>query len=196
MKIGKAGLDLIKEFEGLKLTPYLDSAGIPTIGIGCTSYKDGTKVMLHDAPLADEAAAYDLLAYHVGIAEADINSHDTSPLTQNEFDALVCFTYNVGVGAVNTSTLLRLINAGKHAEAAEHFVDWDHSRIKGTLVEVAGLKRRRLAEKALFLKKDLDEESEEAPAEPAPSSSNVLGDGPSEDDIKKMLSDVEAKVLK
>ena len=147
MKTGLNGLNLIKEKEGLRLKPYLCSAGVATIGYGSTMYADGRKVTLKDAAIS-EKQALELLANTLGKYEKAVNDYVKVQLTQNEFDALVSFTYNLGAGNLLSSTLLKKINAGDKAGAANQFDVWN--KAGGKVLE--GLVKRRAAEKALFLK--------------------------------------------
>jgi lysozyme len=146
MIVSKNGLDLIKEFEGLSLKPYLCPSQIPTIGFGNTYYPDGKKVTLQDKPITEEKAL-ELLEY---VANKDFGSYILKvvkvPLNQNQFDALVSFAYNVGNGNFNSSTLLRWLNQGNYKEASSQLLKWNKS--KGVVLN--GLTRRRKAEKALF----------------------------------------------
>lgn len=139
------GSDLIKGFESMKLRAYKDGAGIVTAGYGHTGpeVKFGAQYTL-EVVLA-WFASDSLKAQHTVIHNTD------QPLTQNQFDALVSFCFNIGVDAFVRSTLLKLVNAGKAEEAAEEFVKWDHITVEGEKVESAGLKKRRCAERALFL---------------------------------------------
>jgi len=147
MKTGTEGLDLIKKFEGLRLKPYLCSAGVPTIGYGSTMYADGKKVTLNDDAISEQQAL-ELLAKTLGKYEKAVNDYVTVTLTQNEFDALVAFTYNLGAGNLLSSTLLKKLNAGDKAGAANQFDVWN--KAGGKVLQ--GLVNRRAAEKALFLK--------------------------------------------
>lgn len=146
MKTSQAGLDLIESFEGFKAAPYLDSKGIPTIGIGSTHYEDNTAVTMDDQAISKDRA-YQLLSYHLSKEESTLNHAITVDLNQNQFDALSCFTYNVGEGNFLASTLLKDVNAGNFGDAADQFLRWD----KAGGVELAGLTRRRQAERDLFL---------------------------------------------
>ena len=139
MEIGRLGINLIKEFEGIKLKSYRCPAGVLTIGYGHTGdvYED----QIIDLCEAEEILRQDLEKFEDAVSDAV-----TVTLNQNQFDALVSFTYNVGAGAFRKSTLLKLLNQNKHAEAAEQFLRWN----KACGMVLAGLTRRRLAEKELF----------------------------------------------
>ena len=139
MKIGQAGIDLIKEFEGCKLEAYLDSVGIPTIGYG--HIKGVTLGMTCTQEDADEWLREDCKD-----AEACVNGAVSVPLTQNEFDSLVAFVFNLGCKSFRGSTLLRKLNDSDFDGAAAEFKRWDKAGGK----ELPGLLRRRLAEAALF----------------------------------------------
>jgi len=146
MKTGERGLDLIKEFEGCKLSAYQCPAGIWTIGIGSTHYGDGTPVT-KNRTLPTEKAAIALLAATIGQFEKAVNAMGVE-LTQNEFDALVCLCYNIGAGNFLKSTLVKMLKAGDDkAEIAQQFLRWDKAGGKS----LAGLTRRRNAEAELFL---------------------------------------------
>lgn len=146
MRTGQAGVALIKRFEGFRAAPYLCPAGIPTIGYGSTRYADGTPVTLQDLPIT-EPRAVQLLADTLGRYEGAVGALVTVPLTQNQFDALVSFTYNVGSGNLRNSTLLKLINSRDYNGAAGQFPRWN---LGGGKV-LPGLTERRAAEQALFL---------------------------------------------
>ena len=146
MIVSKKGLDLIKEFESFKSKPYLCPSGVPTIGYGSTYYPDGKKVTLQDKEITEQKAC-EILEY---IANKDfgnnINKVVKTPLNQNQFDALVSFSYNVGNGNFNSSTLLKLLNQGFYNEASMQLLRWD----KASGMPLAGLTKRRKAEKELF----------------------------------------------
>lgn len=146
MKTGQAGIDLIKKFEGLQLKPYLCPAGIPTIGYGSTLYPDGTRVKTTDKPITKDKAA-DILRATLGSYERAVNNLVKVPLTQNQFDALVSFTYNVGGVNLADSTLLKLLNKKDYAGAAKEFDKW--TKAKGKVLP--GLVVRRDDEQKLFL---------------------------------------------
>ena len=145
MNLSNNGLNLIKGFEGFKSAPYLDSAGVATIGYGTILYPDGTAVTMNDSPIT-EAQAEQYLAFEINQKTSSIDQMVTSSVNQNQFDALVSFAYNLGLGALHGSTLLKLVNQSDFANAALEFPKWDHA---GGVV-VAGLLTRRLAEQTLF----------------------------------------------
>lgn len=146
MRISKRGLDVIKRFEGLALKPYRDAVGIPTIGYGNTYYEDGRKVSMTDAAIS-EARAEKLLKMVLVRYEDAVNRYAQLPLSQNQFDALVSFAYNVGNENLRKSSLMRLLNQGRFQAAADEFLRWN--RAGGRVLE--GLRKRRIAERALFL---------------------------------------------
>lgn len=146
-QLSQAGLDLIIEFEGLKLSPYPDSKGIPTIGYGTIMYPDGSSVTMDDPTITqDQARQY--LEFEVEQKCAGVEKYVTVPVNDNEYAALVSFAYNLGLGSLHGSTLLKLLNSGTdRATVALEFPKWD----KAGGVVVDGLLRRRNAEAALFL---------------------------------------------
>jgi lysozyme len=179
MRINQAGIQLIKDFEGLRLKPYLDVVGIATIGIGVTTYEDGRKVSIKDPSITEERAI-ELLQHHIQLYEKQVSTVVKTALNENEFAALVSLCYNIGPGAFAKSTLVKLLNLNKKADAALEFLKWNKAGGK----EVKGLTRRREAEKALFL----------TPVAVAPIKS-VLPEGPTEDEVAKKLQEIEDKIL-
>lgn len=149
MKTSQSGLELLVQFEGLKLSPYLDSIGKPTIGIGSTYYENGIAVTMKDPPISKDRA-YSLMKNVLGKFEEGISNLVKVKLNQNQFDALVCFTYNVGLGNLGKSSLLRLLNDNKCDLASQEFPKW--SKAGGKTLE--GLVKRRNAEQTLFLKSE------------------------------------------
>lgn len=140
--INQAGIDLIKSFEGCRLTAYRDGGGILTVGYGHTG-PDVTEELT-----IDQDAANKLLEADIARAVAGVNKLVTyKQVTDNEFSAMVCFAYNVGLGNFKKSTLLLFVNKFNVAGAANEFLRWD--KIKGVISP--GLERRRQAERALFL---------------------------------------------
>lgn len=140
MKISQRGLDLIKRFEGLKLTAYRCPAGVLTVGFGSTGphVKHGMVIT--------EAEAEALLRKDVARFEDGVN-HIVGPCSQGQYDALVSFAFNLGLGALMSSTLLKRHKAGDFARAADELLRWN--RAGGRVLP--GLTRRRAAERQLYL---------------------------------------------
>jgi len=163
MNISDRGLDLIKEFEGY-LRPTKDGgciayrcpAGVWSLGWGCTKgIKPG---MTWTRQQATEG-----LRREIAECEAAVTRLATVPINQHQFDALVSFAYNCGIGALGKSTILRRLNKGHYDAAADALMMWDKARVNGRMTVLRGLTRRRAAEKALFLTP-----IEEAEPEPMP----------------------------
>ena len=147
-KLSNDGMQLLKELEGFRSKPYLDGAGVPTIGYGSTYYKNGTRVSMNDVAISQFEATElleDLLVHYV----RTIDCYTRDDIKQHEFDALVCFAYNVGDGAFKKSTLLKKINANASAEEIkEQFLRWVNVNGKPD----KGLRNRRLKEINLYFK--------------------------------------------
>ena len=146
MTISKSGIELIKHFEAFVSGPYLDAALVPTIGYGTTHYID-RPVDMNDPSISQETAEYILRTQVDDTYSKAVNHYVRVPLTQNQFDSLVSFAYNVGTYALKKSTLLKKINDGKFIEASKEFVKWDH--VAGKVSR--GLLGRRVKERDLFL---------------------------------------------
>jgi lysozyme len=140
MKVSKTGIDLIRKFEGLKTTAYRCPAGVLTIGYGHT-----TGVKESDNCTPDEAMVK--LMDNCQVAEEAIAANVKVPLTQNQFDALVSFIFNLGTRNFVRSTLLIKLNSGDYVSAGAEFERWTKAGGR----ELSGLIARRAAEKALFL---------------------------------------------
>lgn len=143
MKTSHKGIDLIKEFEGLRLKAYKCPGGIWTIGYGHTAgVKPG---MVISEAQAEEYLKADLIAF-----EKYLNGLGLA-LNQNQFDALISFIYNVGTGNFSSSTLLRKVKANPLDNSImDEFLKWVYS--KGRVLP--GLQRRRLAEMKLYFSND------------------------------------------
>lgn len=132
--------EFTKKWEGCKLDAYMDSGRVPTIGVGHTKGVNmGDKITMKQA--------MDFLAEDIKEAEIAVNTLVTVPLTQNQFDALVDFTFNIGVYALTNSTLLKMLNQGDYLDAANQFRRWN--KVGG--IGVDGLTNRRNAERDLFM---------------------------------------------
>ncbi|MBR3654855.1 MAG: lysozyme [Elusimicrobia bacterium] len=142
MDISQNGIDLIKRFEGCRLTAYKCPANVWTIGYGHTGsdVKQGLTITQEQA---EKLLKSDLVVHCNNVSKLV-----KVPLNQNQFDALVSFEYNLGYGNLSRSTLLALINQKKFKEASEEFKKWKYAGGK----VLAGLVKRREAEKELFIK--------------------------------------------
>jgi len=146
MKVSEKGINLIKRFEGLILKPYLCPAKIPTIGYGNTFYEDGTKVTMNDKPITAEMAEK-LLKITVNNFALKVQEIIKVTLLQHQFDAIVSFAYNVGIGNLKKSTLLKKINNSEFKEAIFEFGKWNKAGGK----VLKGLTTRREAERQMFI---------------------------------------------
>ena len=144
MNMSAAGLATVKEFEGLKLSAYKCPAAVWTIGYGHTSAA-GNPIVTTDLVIT-KAAAEEILKRDMGQYEDGVRKCVKVDLTQNQFDALVDFAYNAGVGALQKSTLLKKVNAGRFDDVPAEFMKWT----KGGGKELPGLVRRRRAEVKLW----------------------------------------------
>lgn len=140
MEYSKQGLALTEGFESCRLTAYQDVKGIWTCGWGHVG-PEVVEGLTWTQDQADSQLVLDLTK-----AEHAVNTLVTVPLTQGQYDALVDFCYNCGIGAFSGSTMLRLLNAGQFDDAANEFQKWSHA----SGVVVAGLLRRRVAEEDEF----------------------------------------------
>lgn len=143
-RVSPEGEALLHHFEGFRSEAYLCPANVWTIGYGNTRYEDGTPVRKGDRVTRERGA--ELFRNILKGFERAVLAAVTVPLTQGQFDALVSFAYNVGSGALRSSTLLRVLNAGDYEAAADQFLRWN--RAGGRVL--AGLTRRREAERRLF----------------------------------------------
>ncbi len=158
MRVSDAGKQLIKHFEGVHTRPYLCPAILWTVGVGRVLYPEQNKLKIperktyplkpeHDKAWSDESIDLlfdaDLLRFESGV----LRHCPDSVTSQSQFDALVAFSFNCGLGALQASTLRRLYNAGDVEGAAAEFPKWN----KGGGRVLPGLTRRRLEEQALFL---------------------------------------------
>lgn len=139
MKTGAEGIRLIKHFEGLRLKAYQCSAGVWTVGYGHTS-------QVLPGQTITEAEADRFLQQDLAVCEQTVNQRVRVPLTQQQFDALVSFVFNLGSGSFSRSALLQKLNSQDYTGAGNEFLRWTYAGGK----VVPGLVRRREAEKALF----------------------------------------------
>jgi lysozyme len=154
MQMSQHGLGLLTQWEGCVLELYNDSAGLPTIGVGhllTKSELSSGKIVINGVPVQYSASltqqqAEDLLAQDLDPAEQAVNSGVKVALSQNQFDALTSFTFNVGIGAFKSSTLLKVLNQGQYAQVPDQLMRW--TRAGGRLVQ--GLVNRRQNEIKLW----------------------------------------------
>ena len=139
MKISNKGIDLIKHFEGCETEAYLCPAGVPTIGYG---HIKGVQM----GDVITEAQAEEMLVEELTEYENYIHDCVTAPLNQNQFDAMVSWVFNLGVGNLKSSTLLKTLNIGNYRGVPEQIMRWN--KAGGKVLE--GLTRRRQAAADLF----------------------------------------------
>ena len=140
-RISQTGIDLIKRWEGCRTNSYLCPAGVWTVGYGHTKTAKPNQIISH-------LEAEELLQSDLRWFEEAVGKYVTVPINQNQFDALVSFTFNVGIGAFKNSTLLRLLNQKKYLAAANEFHRWTNANGR----KLPGLINRRKQEYALFTK--------------------------------------------
>jgi len=145
--INQAGIALIKKYEGFRAKPYLCPARIPTIGYGATYYPNGNKVTMNDREIT-EPQAQAMLIDHLSDFVKHVNRYTTDiNLTDNQFSALVSFAYNVGIGALQKSTLLKKVRTNPSDKSIHNeFLKWSNANGK----QLAGLLKRRTEESYLY----------------------------------------------
>ena len=157
IKLNEEGYQMIMNFEGLSLKPYLCSAGVPTIGYGNTYYPNGKKVTLKDKPITKEYAI-EIFKFIADLFAKDVNNLLKTTVTQNQFNALVSFAYNVGSDidaddipeGLGDSTLLKKVNKNPNdLSIMAEFLKWNKSNGK---VSNGLVKRRKLEAKLYFTK--------------------------------------------
>jgi lysozyme len=149
VKNNKAGIELIKVFEGFSTKPYLCAAGYLTIGYGHKVLKTEDFIEI------TKEQAEEILIKDLRLAESSVARLIIVPITENMFSALVSFVFNLGQGALQGSTLRRMINRRDYIHAAYEFPKW----IYAAGVKLPGLLRRRYAEQLLFLSGGMNEET-------------------------------------
>lgn len=159
-RINAAGLRLIKSFEGFEPKWYRDPVGIWTIGFGHTDAAGAPKHATSRGLILSDEAATEILANDLGQYAAAVEKAVKVPLNDNQFAALVSFTYNVGAGALAKSTLVKKLNAGNYGAVRSELAKWNKAGGK----VLKGLTRRRAAEADLFEAKT----AAPAPVPPSP----------------------------
>lgn len=143
--ISEKGFSIIREAESLELKAYLDTGGVWTIGYGTIKYPNGVRVKKGDVCTRGQAEIW--LKNDCLWVDACLDKHVKVTVSQNQFDALASFVYNIGESAFIKSTMLTLINNSSFSSAASQFDRWIYDNGK----EIKGLVNRRAKEKALFL---------------------------------------------
>ena len=139
-------LNLIKKYEGFKSKAYLCPAGIPSIGYGSTFWTDNSRVKLGQEISMENAER--LVIYYLANT-----AHFIPDVNQNQFDALCSFIYNVGVANFRKSTLLKkIIDNPNDITIRDEFMKWTMGRVRGSLTQLPGLVKRRMAEADLYFK--------------------------------------------
>lgn len=146
--VSAIALNLVKEFEGFSDIAYIDTDGTPVIGYGLSKI-DGKSVNMGDRISVAKADA--ALKAELQKIQQQINSTVNKELTENQLSALASLSFNAGFESIKTSTLIRKLNAGNYIGAANEFLRWDKANVRGRLVRLPGLTRRRQAERQLFL---------------------------------------------
>ena len=144
--INDRGIEMVKSFEGLALRPYVCAGGVNSVGYGATRSSTGGPIDL-DMEAITEAEAEALLIRDLESSEGWVSRLIKAALTENQYSALVSFTFNVGAGVLQRSTLRMKLNRGEVQNAADEFPKW---RMAGGRI-LAGLVRRRAAEETLLL---------------------------------------------
>ena len=144
--INERGIEMVKSFEGLALRPYVCAGGVNSVGYGATVGSNGRPIDLDMEPIT-EAEAEALLIRDLESSEGWVSRLIKTALTENQYSALTSFTFNVGAGALQRCTLRMKLNRGEFLNAADEFPKWKFANKR----ILAGLVRRRAAERALFL---------------------------------------------
>ena len=139
---------LVKEFEGFRANAYIDTDGTPVIGYG-QSRINGRKVRLGDR--ISPYVANQSLKNELGIIQQEILSVVQVELTPNQIGAMTSLAYNAGVHGIQQSTLVKKVNRRDYLGAANEFTRWDKGNLRGRIVKMPGLTRRRQRERQMFL---------------------------------------------
>ncbi len=149
MRLNNAGYLLICKFEGLRLTPYLCSAKVPTIGYGNTYYPNGRKVTMQDKAIT-KPDAFEMFKFIADKFSLKVDELVKSNVNQNQFNALVSFAYNIGVNGLAKSTLLKKVNFNPDdLTIKDEFLKWNKAGGK----EIKGLTIRREKESQIYYEK-------------------------------------------
>jgi lysozyme len=151
MRLNNAGYLLICKFEGLSLTPYLCSAKVPTIGYGNCYYKNGQRVTMQDKAIT-KPQAFEMFKFIADKFAVKVNELIKSNVNQNQFNACVSLSYNIGLNAFSKSTLLKKVNFNPDDLTIKNeFLKWNKAGGK----EVKGLTNRREQESQIYYESNL-----------------------------------------
>ncbi len=142
--------EILLKFEGEFLKPYRCPAGIPTIGVGATTYPDGRPVTMKDPSITQEQSR-DMLRRECIIYLNKVDELLTREATEEQLVAMASLAYNIGINAFKRSTVLRAHNSGQTDAASRAFHLWNKAKVNGKLTPLKGLTARRAAESALYL---------------------------------------------
>ena len=135
-QMSEGGLKFLMDNEGVILKPYLDTKGIPTIGVGCTYYENGNKVKMTDSPITKERAI-ELFKHILSHYELTVYSNTRDDINQNQFDSLTSLCYNIGGTNFKNSTLVKRINARASDQSIKNaFMMWNKPK------EIIGRRKR------------------------------------------------------
>lgn len=144
--LDRSGREFMGQEEGIRLKPYLDDAGIATIGIGCTYYPSGKRVTMSDKPLESNNAAwllFDMVNDHFMMT---VYSTTRDDINQSQFNALVSLCFNIGSHNFKNSTVLRLVNKNPNDPAiGDAFYKWRFATVKGVKKPILAKRRKREA---------------------------------------------------
>ncbi len=152
MTLDQKGREFIQSLEGLRLNAYLDGAGVPTIGYGTTIYPSGERVKMGNTTTklhAENYFSHDLIKFEIAVTGHII----VDWITQNQFNALVSLTYNIGISAFGGSTIKKLVlspNRNNKEVITPAFLAWNKIRKNGVLIPSEGLTNRRKKEVELY----------------------------------------------
>lgn len=146
--ISVTAIDTIEEFEGFEPHAYIDTDGTPVIGYGLSRI-GGKPVQMGDSISVEEANL--ALNSQLQVIQQELDKAIEVELSDRQLGAVVSLAFNVGVEDISNSTLVRKINKGDYTGAADEFLRWDKANVRGRLIQLPGLTRRRYAEKQLFM---------------------------------------------
>lgn len=149
MKLDIAGYNFIAKKEGFRSNPYIDSVGVATIGYGTIKYPNGKKVSLKDKPVTQETA-FSFLKRDADIFAQSVFKYVGSSVNQNQFNALVSFSYNLGIRSIFLNKVAKNPNS---PTVANEFKKWVYGNVNGVNKKLDGLIKRRSEEVEMYFQK-------------------------------------------